>query len=556
MEETPRQDDLEDASDDPTDSTYQEVRTPTSLYQWAYLYLKFVPVKYNLANDEQLHELVVRMFRAQQYDAELFGMASQNAYPPAEDLEHNERQSSFNPPIASRNTLRDIPSSTRWVAVFAPVVSHVDSRFRAIAESTASLWTTIDVYLPLPIVSLYLERSNPALLDVQIDFWYGGPGRAESQLRALSTVLADHRERIASLSMSSPWEEVADMVVKAMMIGPGLMYPQLRKLDAGCRMWNHARQTRTGSAVLICPLVVPPQLQELSLRGSRLRNWVTAFSEPLAELKSLSLVNHTTLSLSDVLIVLANLSSLETLVFQDCVIERDPHTAPPAVTLPNLTTLQYVTLPNKSITFMPEAILSPKLTCLKLWWDHCNKNQWEQAHTWLEQAHALTLILSANPQLESLDLCNCTIEQQGWKEPLSKVRYLKSLRLLWCESESNNLGALLELGLEEDVEQDLLPYLEHLVLDNVFHLTTKDIRRVITRRPGLRFLELRGWDGSNVAEEDVKFIRESVKYFILETFCNDSGALEDEDEESEGCSSSGTPSEGSWLSGDDAVSPR
>ncbi|KIO24506.1 hypothetical protein M407DRAFT_8918 [Tulasnella calospora MUT 4182] len=347
--------------------------------------------------------------------------------------------------------------------------------------------------------------------------------------------------------MSAFQPEPVDQMVQVMMMESGSTYHQLRRLDTGCPIWVSAThgQLRRVSERLECPVVVPPRLQELSLRGRRSRNWVTAFPEPLGGLKSLCLVKNPGLVLSDVLNVLAKLPNLETLVIQDCATQQAPAAALSTVTLPNLTTLQYIALSDKSIASMQQSLLSPNLTSLKVWYDYDITN-------WPDRARPLGALLQANPRLESLDLCGCVIEQPGWGDTFGEARSLKYLRLLSCESENNNLKALLELAAGEGVEQDFLPHLEHLVLDNVFHLTTKDIRRMVTHRPVLRFLELRGWDGSNVADDDVQFIRQSVECLVLETFYKEPGALEEhEHEENEEWSSTGTPSEGSWLSGDE-----
>ncbi|KAG8898266.1 hypothetical protein FRC00_003046 [Tulasnella sp. 408] len=260
------------------------------------------------------------------------------------------------------------------------------------------------------------------------------------------------------------------------------------------------------------------------------------------------LANDTKLSVSDLLIFPNKLPNLETLVVQDCTIQQDPHVAPSAVTLPHLTTLEYVTLSDTSIASLHQALLTPKLVSLKLWWFFGLK-------PWRKEAQPLVAMLRMNPQLQSLDLCNCVLESSGWRDAFSEAISLKYLRLRSCELESIDLETLSELGVGEDGEQHLLPLLNHLVLENVSELSTGDIRRIVIHRPGLRSLELREWDGTNVAEEDVQLMRQSVEDFVLETYYKQSGVLEEEgeDEENYGSSSSGTPSEQSWVSGDDEV---
>ncbi|KAG8898265.1 hypothetical protein FRC00_003045 [Tulasnella sp. 408] len=428
------------------------------------------------------------------------------------------------------------------------VLSHVDSRFRAIAKSTPLLWTRIDVNLPLPLAELYLKHSSTALLDIRMDLGSGGRRKnAASRLTAFFAVVAEHRERFASLRMSAFNPQIVDAMVKAM-IGPGSNYPQLRRLDTGCLIWVSGSWPRTFLEPLDCPVLAPPQLQEMCLRGLRSRNWVTAFPEPMAGLRSLCLANDTKLFASDLLIVVTKLPNLETLVVQDCTIQQDPLAAPSAVTLPNLTTLQYVTLSDRSITSLHQVLLTPKLTSLRLWWDSGFKN-------WHDQTQPLVAMLRMNPQLENLDLCNCMLQSSGWRDAFDKAGSLKYLRLRSCELESNDLDGLSELGVGEDGEQRLLPLLNHLVLENVSELSSGDIRRLVSHRPGLKSLELRGWDGTNVAEEDVQFMCQSLECFVLETYCKGVGALEEEekDEDDEDWSSSGTPSEASWVSGDEEV---
>ncbi|KAG8904189.1 hypothetical protein FRC01_008835 [Tulasnella sp. 417] len=558
---SPREEGLEEdpeaAIDDPTDSVYQENWTPTSLYRWAYLTLKCRPI--DLEDDELRDRLAVRMFRTQQYDAELLGSGCQNAYFCPEDLLSRssspapEDRQKANPGLIHQlppEILSDVfVRAHDGVLYFPIIVSHVDSRFRTIAESTALLWTKIDVNLPLPLVGLYLKRSNTARLDIRIDLGSGGRQQnAALRLGAFLAVVAEHRERVASLRMSAFNPRAVDDMVKAMMVGSGSTYPQLRRLDTGCPIWVSGTWPRLPLEPLDCLVVPPPRLQELCLRGSRSRNWVSAFPDPMPGLKSLCFANNTKLFVSDLLVVLSNLPNLETLVFQDCTIQQDPLAAPSAVTLPNLTTLQYVTVSEASMTLLYPALLTPKLTSLKLWWNSGFRN-------WSDHLQPLAAMLLANPQLLSLDLCNCMLQPGGWRDAFATAGSLKYLRLRSCELEPTDIESLSELGVGEDGEQRMLPCLEHLVLENVSDLWTGDIKRIITNRPALRSLELRGWDGSHVSDEDVHFMREAVEYFVLKTFYKESGALEEAevDEESEEGSSTGTPSVGSWLSGDDEV---
>ncbi|KAG9042700.1 hypothetical protein FS837_010484 [Tulasnella sp. UAMH 9824] len=541
--------------DDPKDSAYRENWIPTSLYRWAFLNLKHDFV--DLSNDEILDKLVKRLRTAQRDEVELFDPGSHGPDPPLQSQQPQpgsltlENETRTGPALIHRLPPEILSGvfilASDDVMYFPIIISHVDSRFRKIAEYTTLLWTRVDVNLPLPLVELYLKRSKTALLDVRIDLAGGNRLRdAASRLSAFIALFAGHTERISALSMSAFNSGTVDYMVEAMLKGLGSTYPQLRRLDTGCPIREGTRYPP-----MEYPVLAPPLLRELSIWGFRSRDWVSGFPEPMGALKSLCMGNNVNLFLEDLVTVLTKLPNLETLVIQDCTTELEPVEELPSVILPNLTTLQCVSLDSNSITLILEVLLTPKLTFLKVWWECGFKG-------WSGQAGPLVEMLDANPQLERLDLCYCVIQQEEWSEAFESAGSLKYLRLRSCELESDDLETLSEMGVGEDGEQCLLPHLEHLVLENVFHVSTEDIRRIVMHRPGLRSLELRGWDGTNVAEEDVQFIRQSVECFVLETFYTGLGTLEEEEEdgENEEWSSSGTPSEGSWLSGDEEVITR
>ncbi|KAG8918647.1 hypothetical protein FRC01_001747, partial [Tulasnella sp. 417] len=551
------QEDVEDVIDDPKDSVYQENWIPTSFYQWAFLHLKHEFV--DLADDEILDRLADR---AENYDAKLFGwgcrephlaVQGQVSQPFCPTL-HDETNAG--PTFIHRvppEVLSEIFILAHGEVLYFPIiVSHVDSRFRTIAGYTTLLWTRIDVNLALPLVEIYLRCSKTAPLDIRIDLADGNRlQNASSRLGAFLALIVDHRERMASLTMSAFNPGLVDEMVKAMLRGPGSTYPRLRRLDTGCPIWESRIDPPTLEA-LKSPVLAPPTLSELSIRGYRSRNWVLGSPEPMVALKSLCLDNNPGLFPADLLATLARLPKLEKLVIQDCTTGVDILDAEPsAVTLPNLTALRYISLEDNSVTSIQRFLLTPKLSSLMVWWE-CGFKEWS------DHAQPLMDMLEANPQLEHLDLCCCLIQPSGWRDAFSKAGSLRYLRLRSCELESDDIEALSETGFGEDGQQCLLPHLEHLALENVFELSTGDVRRIVMHRPGLQSLELRGWDGSNVVDDDVEFIRESVEWFVLETFYKGSGVLEEEqgEEESEDWSSDGTPSVGSWLSGDEEVVAR
>ncbi|KAG8918646.1 hypothetical protein FRC01_001746 [Tulasnella sp. 417] len=532
---SPQEEGLEEDSeagiDDPTDSAYQENWMPTSLYRWAYLTLTFRPI--DLEDDELRDRLVVRMFRTQEYDAELLGPDYHKAYPSSEGLLSRspspapEDQQKANPALIHQlplEILSDVFVRAHDEVLYFPIIfSHVDSRFRTIAESTASLWTKIDVNLPLPLVELYLKHSNTARLDIWIDLGSGGRRQnAASRLGAFLAVVAEHRERVVSLRMSAFNPRFVDDMVKAMMrdlactIGlPGSTSTpmagavpkgtSLAKLGLGISRPDSGAQFAVFGQQYPSPCFGPARRPHQSTESRNIRR---------------SRLLHSA-------------RSTRSTIRGD---SSEPHDAP----------IRYgrwglhdppPSHPSHSEAHLLETVVELRFQEL------------------VDQLEPLPAMLLANPQLQSLDLCKCLLQPAGWRDVFGKAGSLKDLRMRSCELEPTDIESLFELGVGEDGEQRMLPRLEHLVLENVSDLSTGDVKRIITNRPTLRSLELRGWDGSHVTDEDVHFMREALECFILETFYKDSGALEEEevDEGSEESSSTGTPSVGSWLSGDDEV---
>ena len=62
---------------------------------------------------------------------------------------------------------------SRYNIPFEVLLSHVSTRWRAVALGTPSLWVNIDIYSfrSLQCTSSYLERSNPCPITVRIDIW-------------------------------------------------------------------------------------------------------------------------------------------------------------------------------------------------------------------------------------------------------------------------------------------------------------------------------------------------------------------------------------------------
>ncbi|KAG9008322.1 hypothetical protein FRB90_008985 [Tulasnella sp. 427] len=542
--------------DDPNDSVYQERWTPTALYRWIYLSLKFNFVE--MAEDEQRDQLAFRIYRAQFYEAILLDSDYGYEYP----LDERDPSISVATPSSqeetddSRDFVHQVPPELLseiltlahdGVLYFPVIISQVDSRFRAIAESTPTLWTTIDINLPLPFIMMYLQNSKNSLLDVRMNVSHAvRRGQTMPRLRTIMDLLADQRPRIASLFIQGRNPAVVDEITKTM-LSEGSSYHQLTKLDTGCNLWIGKGGIRRLADPLRYPVVPSLQLQQLLLRGYRTRDWTRGIVTPMSELNRLHLADNFDLVLSELLAVLPNLPSLNELIIDACEISFAPASSQivTSATLPKLTILECLRLNNNSMNSILRSLVTPNLTSTKLWWDFGGKD-------WINQVDGVVAIFQASPRLQTLDLCNFEALVPLWKDVFGRATSVRTLRLRSCELVEEDLAGLWEPHIEA---APMTPHLEHLAIENVLDLNTDVVRRIVACRPGLRRVELRGWYDGRVDEADVRFIRGSVENFVLETFGRVPRVSDGEttDSGAEEWSSSGTPSEGSWVSGDEEI---
>ncbi|KAG9010636.1 hypothetical protein FRB90_007758 [Tulasnella sp. 427] len=520
------------AIQDPLDSLYQVPWTPTSLYHWIYLTLKFdCP---HLADEEQRSQILLRMQRSVHYDTKFFDSEPEPTSPG--DGEDAEMTLNTPPPLEETNPtipfihrlfpelLCNILTRAHDGLLYFPVIiSHVDSNFRAVAQSFPALWTTIDTNLPIPFITMYLQNSKSLLLDVQMNITHSARrSQSIAQLRTITDLLAEHRPRIASLIMTGDDHLVLNEVVERMLSGAEAEYPQLRRLGTGSSSQypTRALSDRQRTNPLKYPVVLPPHVQDLCLRGYRSSDWNEGFALPVSGLKRLHFISHYTLTRPEFLGILANLPSLEALIIESCDTNWSP--------LP----IDWIL-----IEYLLRSLITPKLISLKAWWSIGRKGA-------INHTEPLLTILRGCPQLQTLDLCNLEAHASWWKDVFITATSVKHLLLRNNEFLAEELEPLWD-------PTPVLPHLKHLALENVFGLTSDVVRRIVAARPGLQFVELRGWDATRVAKEDVEFLRRSVQDVVLETFGGTKEAASNGD--GDDWSSSGTPSEGSWLSGDQDV---
>ncbi|KAG9001325.1 hypothetical protein FRB90_011643 [Tulasnella sp. 427] len=183
---------------DPLDTLYEpEVPwTPTSLYRWAYLSLKYTYPE--LVDAEQRDEILLRMQRSEYYDAIFFDSDPRPASQPDEEdpsmgfdtttvSEATERKQPFIYRLAPKLLCDILTRAHDGLLYFPVIVTHVDNRFRALAESFPALWTTIDSNLPVPFIKKYLENSRTSPLTVRMNISHFTRGKQSiEELRAIT----------------------------------------------------------------------------------------------------------------------------------------------------------------------------------------------------------------------------------------------------------------------------------------------------------------------------------------------------------------------------------
>ncbi|KAG8947053.1 hypothetical protein FRC04_011233 [Tulasnella sp. 424] len=453
-------------------------------------------------------------------------------------------------------------------------MSHVGRGLRTFTLSTPSLWTIIDIAFPEERINAYLEQSGSCPLRVRASLvflttdWLKGT----SKLVGFRAMIQPHATRIASLEMrytNAHWTFAA--LSHFSELGE---FSSLDEFDYGNLVH------RSNPALEEFQLKCSPRM--IRLEGVAIKTFRSIYSERVISLKVTECWER---GLTDWGEALQSMPSLQVLELSDFQI-GDPEpgenagfgTSIPHISLPHLQSLSLVRVPRAVLGGLLNALQTPSLISASIAFlepdglhGYFLSPQLKAQPTHGMSEVALLPFVSANSQLEELNLHNCWMTPDLWTTVLAQLHNLRKLRI----ASSDVTGeALASLVVSPD-RSPSLPFLTHITLDNESldmesDLSFPFIDQLITTRwnffhqqqangwngqadiAPLKSVVLRGWNESHIPSsyrsEELTRLRGCVEHFHLKTLqrsSEDGGELTDGEWE--------TQSEGSWTSGDQAV---
>ncbi|KIO27535.1 hypothetical protein M407DRAFT_7225 [Tulasnella calospora MUT 4182] len=369
-------------------------------------------------------------------------------------------------------------------------LSQVNRFFRSLVNSSPLLWTKIDFLYPIPLISLYIERSARSPLEIIADdastigLWAMEQVDRTSECLAL---LRPHRDRIHRLRVRDFEAQFWGLDMRDM-----TRVPQPRPDPRDNFLWCFALcnletlDLDFGGWEIHGSIVFPPvtNLRKLRLGGPWSRYYLPLFAP---QLEFLALANCS-VGLSVLLEALRRTPALEHLALSDFFIQ--PYKPTPGQG--SQTVLQNISLPELSaltIRFASEAGALPT--------NH------------VVDVTGVELFTQAQPTIQQLDISAFHANDSFLKATLQRLPGLNHLRIASAWLRDDHL-LLLSVGNINEVPLThvLCPQLTSLTVENEFDITSKAIRRVADSRHTasipLKTLTLRGLDGTRVAADDIE----------------------------------------------------
>ncbi|KAG8923993.1 hypothetical protein FRC00_005627, partial [Tulasnella sp. 408] len=293
-------------------------------------------------------------------------------------------------------------------------ISHLSRAFRALALSTPGLWTEVDIMFHEDRVSAHLERSELSPLRVRASLsLLAMPG--PSGMRKLTVFIGRIKlqaTRIASLEMrytNIMWTMLAVASLERL---PAL--PNLEEFDYGLQISRPPPRALTARLELAC------RPRKIRLNGVAIRAFRLLYSERVV---SLQVAECWERGVPDWAEALQSMPSLQRLELSDFKI-ADPApdenagsgTTMPPISLPHLQMLSLTRVPRAVLMSLLEALITPNLISATIaFLEPDGLRDYDAPVPWLKPQPtgaglsdvALLPFVSANPQLQELDLHNC-----------------------------------------------------------------------------------------------------------------------------------------------------
>ncbi|KAG8900355.1 hypothetical protein FRC00_013307 [Tulasnella sp. 408] len=442
-------------------------------------------------------------------------------------------------------------------------LSQVNHFFRTLVTASPLLWSKLDVMCPLPVASLYLERSANAALDVVADQGVlvdPSPRlvtKNSARAAALYELLRPHRHRVRYLKVTAP---------KSCSLGPenqnavppqeGLtelpdhflwssMLSTLEYLELAFGTWEDRNHSQW-------PLVT--RLQELRLYGPWTPS-VTVLVSP--SLKHLTLGDHPGLGLKVVRDILLSTPALESLTFLDeSLNSREGLASDEVVAISSRKSLSVIRCYSLTIKWIVGIIACSNLhdLCVNFLGEVWDPETWSRLFDTIDTTR-LQLFSTPLPQIRRLDLVSCEANPSFLEITLEYLPNLKQLRIASASLTDHHLRVL-EVKTLINGDVCLCPQLSSLTIENEPLIGSNIVRYVVRSRSKasfpLRSVTLRGVDREKIFWEDLQCIRAcGVVDLNVTAFGKD-----DDDSESSSEWSTDQGSEDELLSGDEDVIAR
>lgn len=440
-------------------------------------------------------------------------------------------------------------------------LSQVNRFFRSLVNSSPVFWTKIDLVYPIPLISLYIERSAHSSLEVVADngvstVWTRTRERQERTSECLA-LLRPHRRRIHRLRIRDVdaqfWGldmrdlsqvpqprpdpndnflwchllcnlEVLDLEFADWFINVDLDFPpvtNLRKIRL-CGFWSKAHLA-----------LLPPQLASLALADCRV-------------------------DLSELMQALHCTTALENLALSDLFIRNlATRTGTTAVILDRLVNLSLIRCSATVVQAILQIISLPQLFFLTIHFASVPDATEALPTDHVVDVTGVELFTQAQPTIQKLDISAFHANNTFLEDTLQRLPNVIHLRIASASLRDDQL-LLLSVGNVNEVPTTrvLCPQLDSLTIENEFDITSGAIRRIAESRHTasipLKVLTLRGLDGTKVATDDIGGLTAyGITELVVDVF-NPECSRED-DEDSWSGSEEAETSEGDWLSGDEEV---
>lgn len=403
----------------------------------------------------------------------------------------------------------------------------------------ASLWTTIDDLLPIPMVELYIARSGEKPLQFRMYAdWLAslpqGDGSMDILLKESKRIKAIEVYGFVSTAFTR-WARLAER---------DSIFSSLEKLEL---VISRLDSGPTWGDDAVCPVWESfPSLQDLWIQGYPCENW-TSPSDPFPPgLRRLKLSRTGLIGLEYLLQALQGCVNLNVLSLDHCSVDFSMVLGigrRGGITMACLEKLEVARMHVLDITWLSGYIKTPNLAYLSITYP---VSLGFESHL----ADFLIPFPKTHPRLSSLVLQECSMTSKSWSSTLENSVHLKHLVIRGSDVCDDDLRAL--------TVATTVPNITHLTLENELRLTTSFVEEVVRTHPHLVSVILRGWDSFN-SREDTEVIARLVPYVQIHTIgkpqddCEgDSGSEEDSWDDSYWEGSDFSEDDG-WLSGDEAI---